>query len=114
MENLNIKSNYNDTDKISYLLSLGYTLEDIKFITKRTKALLTNSISSIKNKIDNLLKLGFTHDRIIKMTKICPQIFTLSTNKINNKVKYILSLGYSIENIVISNSKINLIYLKKN
>ena len=89
-----------DSERINYILSLGYTPNDIRYMIKRSSVFLTNSISSIKNKIDNLLNLGFTMKDVIKITRRCPQIFTLSTEKIKEKIKYILSLGFTMEEII--------------
>ena len=76
-----------DSERINYILSHGYTPNDIRYMIKRSSVFLTNSISSIKNKIDNLLNLGFTMKDVIKITRRCPQIFTLSTEKIKEKIK---------------------------
>lgn len=39
-----------DSERINYILSLGYTPNDIRYMIKRSSVFLTNSISSIKIK----------------------------------------------------------------
>ena len=57
-----------DSERINYILSLGYTPNDIRYMIKRSSVFLTNSISSIKNKIDNLLNI-LTNDYSISYEK---------------------------------------------
>ena len=87
----NIERNYN------YLLTLGYSQEEVIKMTKSLPAIYSYSIENIQQKIEDLKKLGYSQEEIIKMTKSLPAIYGYSIENIQQKIEELKKLGYSQE-----------------
>ena len=90
----NIKRNYD------FLISIGYSQEDIIKMTKTLPSIYGYSIENMKQKIEALKELGYNQEEIIKMTKVLPAIYSLSIENMKQKIEYLKELGYSQEDII--------------
>ena len=59
-------------DIYNFLLSLGYSKEEVIKMTKRLPAIYGYSIESMKQKIEDIIELGYSREEVIKMTKTSP------------------------------------------
>ena len=103
-----LKNNYleNISNKLSNLLSLGFTNKDIILMTCNNPYILLYSIESIISTYDKLLELVVCDD-LIKMCVNCPILFGYSTSNVSDKINYYNKI--KLNDIYIDNSKI-LIY----
>ena len=90
----------NISQKISDLISLGYTRLSVLKITKASPAIFSLSIENIKKKIEDLILLGYTKEDVFKMTKLFPTIYSYSIENIRQKITDLISLGYTKENVI--------------
>ena len=88
-------------DKIEILLSLGYSIENILKINRKTNIIATYSNKSILDKFNYLLNLGFSKDEIVSITTTCPQIYCYKIDTIKAKIDNLISLGYTYEEVKI-------------
>lgn len=88
-------------DKINTLLSLGYSIENILKINRKTNIIVTYSNKSIIDKFNHLLSLGFNKSEIISITTICPQLYCYKIDSIKGKIDSLMNLGYSYEEVKI-------------
>lgn len=86
-------------EKISTLLSLGYSIENILKINRKTNIIATYSNKSIIDKFNYLLSLGFSESEVVSITTICPQIYCYKKNSIKTKIDSLMSLGYTYEEV---------------
>lgn len=86
-------------DKIEILLSLGYSIENILKINRKTNIIATYSNKSIIDKFNYLLSLGFNESEVVSITTICPQIYCYKKNSIKTKFNNLMSLGYTYEEV---------------
>ena len=78
----NIKRNYD------FLISIGYSQEDIIKMTKTLPSIYGYSIENMKQKIEALKELEYSQEEIIKMTKALPTIYGYSIENIKQKVEF--------------------------
>lgn len=88
-------------DKIEILLSLGYSIENILKINRKTNIIATYSNKSIIDKFNYLLSLGFSESEVVSITTICPQIYCYKQNSIKAKIDSLTSFGYTYEEVKI-------------
>lgn len=86
-------------EKINTLLSLGYSIENILKINRKTNIIATYSNKSIIDKFNHLLSLGFSRIETISITTICPQIYCYKQDSIKTKFNNLISLGYTYEEV---------------
>ena len=86
--------------KIDYLISLGYSYDDVIKMTKQLPALYNLSIGYIKKKMDDLIFLGYSHDDVIKMIKIFSSLCSYGVENIKQKIDDLISLGYSYDDVI--------------
>ena len=89
-----IRENYN------YLLSLGYSREEVIKMTKTLPSIYGYSIENLKKKIEDLEKLGYSKEEVIKITKSMPSIYGFSIENIKQKIEDLEKLGYSREEVI--------------
>ena len=89
-----VKENYD------FLISLGYSKEEIIKMTKNFPSIYGLSIENIKQKIKDIEELGYSREEIIKMTKSSPFIYGYSIENIKQKIEDIEELGYSREEVI--------------
>ena len=58
----------NIKQKIEYLISLGYTKNDVIKMTRIVPILYSHSKETISKKIEDLINLGYQKEEVIKMT----------------------------------------------
>lgn len=88
-------------DKIEILLSLGYSIENILKINRKTNIIATYSNKSIIDKFNYLLSLGFNESEVVSITTTCPQIYCYKQNSIKAKIDSLTSFGYTYEEVKI-------------
>ena len=82
-----VKENY------EFLISLGYSKEEVIKMTKSFPQIYGFSIENIKQKIEDMEKLGYSREKVIKMTKSLPQIYGYSIENIKQKIEFYDSIG---------------------
>ena len=101
LNNLRVDTLYDKIKENSlFLLSLGYSKNDIIKMTKLLPALLAYGIENIRQKLDDLIELGYSREYVIKMTKLLPALFGYSIENIKQKLDDLIELGYSRENVI--------------
>ena len=90
----------NIKNKIEYLISLGYSKEDVIKMTKSLPALYSLSEENINDKIEFMISLGYTKEEVLIMAKIFPALCSFSKENIKNKIEYMISLGYTKEEVI--------------
>ena len=83
-----------------FLLSLGYSKNDVIKMTKLLPALLAYGIENIRQKLDDLIELGYSREYVIKMTKLLPALFGYSIENIKQKLDDLIELGYSRQDVI--------------
>ena len=83
-----------------FLLSLGYSKQDVIKMTKLLPALFGLSVENIKQKIDDLISLGYGRQDVIKMTKLLPSLFGYSIENIKQKLDNLIELGYGRQDVI--------------
>ena len=99
-----VKENYD------FLVSLGYSQEDVIKMTKSSPSIYNYSIENIKQKIEDMEKLGYSQEDVIKMTKSLPTIYGLSIDNIKQKIEDMEELGYSQEDVIKMTKSLPTIY----
>ena len=89
-----VKENY------EFLISLGYSKEEVIKMTKSFPQIYDLSLENIKQKIEGIEELGYNREEVIKMTKSFPSIYGLSIENIKQKIEDIEALGYSREEVI--------------
>ena len=87
-------------DKISFLISLGYTKVDVIKMTKSLPQLYSYSKEGIEDKISFLISLGYTKADVIKMAKFLPALYSYSKENIEEKISFLISLGYTKADVI--------------
>ena len=82
-----VKENY------EFLISLGYSKEEIIKMTKNLPTIYSYSIENIKQKIEEMEELGYSREEVIKMTIGLPSILGLSIENIKQKVEFYNYIG---------------------
>ena len=82
-----VKENY------EFLISLGYSKEEIIKMTKNLPAIYNYSIGNIKQKIEDMEELGYSREEVIKMTIGLPSILGLSIENIKQKIEFYDFIG---------------------
>ena len=101
LNNLRVDTLYDKIKENSlFLLSLGYSKNDIIKMTKLLPALFSHSIENIRQKLDDLVELGYSRENVIKMTKLFPTLFNLSMENIKQKLDDLAKLGYSRQDVI--------------
>ena len=80
-------------EHFDFLLSLGYSGEDIMKMTKTLPTIYGYSIENMKQKINDVISLGYSKDEVIKMTKVLPAIYGLSIENIKQKINFYNSIN---------------------
>ena len=93
-------SEENIKNTINYLISLGYTIDDIRIMMKKFPTLVSFSEENLNQKINNLINFGFNNDQVIQITKALPTIFSYQINHVNEKLNWFLSLGYNQTEVI--------------
>ena len=83
-----------------FLVSIGYTKEEVLKITKSHPSIYGYPIESIKQKIDDMISLGYTKEEVLKISKIIPNIYGRSIKSIKQKIDDMISLGYTKEEVL--------------
>ena len=83
-----------------FLISLGYSKEEVIKMTKSLPQIYGLSIENINQKIEDMEELGYSREEIIKMTKSLPFIYGLRIENINQKIEDMEELGYSREEVI--------------
>ena len=91
------KSVITSNERTKYLLSFGFTYDDIIKMYEKSSTVANLTTKNIKRKISDLNAIGFTDKNIIKMSKVSPVILTLSVENIISKIKLFLELGFNKE-----------------
>ena len=89
-----IEVNYN------FLISLGYSPNDIRKLTTSFPAIYTYSLNNLKEKVKNMNELGYSNSDIKKMSKIDSSIFGLSVKLIKQKIEDMVKMGYTEKDII--------------
>ena len=104
LNNLRVDTLYDKIKENSlFLLSLGYSKNDIIKMTKLLPALLAYGIENIRQKLDDLIELGYSKQDVIKMTKLFPALFSLSIENVKKKLDFYGDIG--IGNVFINDTK---------
>ena len=83
-----------------FLLSLGYSKQDVIKMTKLLPALFGLSVENIKQRLDDLISLGYGRQDVIKMTKLLPSLFGYSIENIKQKLDNLIELGYGRQDVI--------------
>lgn len=86
-------------EKIDTLLSLGYSIENILKINRKTNIIATYSNKSIIDKFNYLLSLGFSESEVILITVMCPQLYCYKKTSLKTKIDNLIKLGYSQDEV---------------
>ena len=87
-------------DIYNFLLSLGYSKEEVIKMTKTLPSIYSLSIENMKQKIEDIVELGYSREEVIKMTKTSPSIYGYSIENMKQKIEDIVELGYSREEVI--------------
>ena len=87
-------------ENYKFLLSLGYTREEVIRMTKTLPSIYGYSIENMKQKIEDIMLLGYTREDVIKITKTLPSIYGYSIENMKQKIIDIMSLGYTREEVI--------------
>ena len=79
--------------KIDYVMSLGYTHQEVISMSLSYPKLLGISEENMKNKIDDLLALDIDYKIILSMVKKFPALLALSTENIYSKLRVYKYIG---------------------
>lgn len=79
----------------NYLLSIGYTKEEVIKLTVKFPAIFGQKEESLKEKVDDLISLGYSDNQVLKMVKEHPQILSYSKTKMMEKINNLILLGYT-------------------
>ena len=82
----------------AFLLSVGYTNEDIIVTAMAIPAIYGLSEKNISNKLVDMESLGFTRDEVIKIAKVFPHVYSYGIGAMQEKLDNLKSLGYSHKN----------------
>ena len=93
-----------------FLVSVGYTKEEVIKITKSLPPIYSYSIEKIKQKIEDIIALGYTKEEVIKMTKSLPQIYGYSKENMKQKIEDMIALGYTKEEVIKMTKSLPTIY----
>ena len=93
-----------------FLISLGYSKEEVIKMTKSLPQIYGLSIENINQKIEDMEELGYSREEIIKMTKSLPFIYGLRIENIKQKIEDMEELGYSREEVIKMTKSLPFIY----
>ena len=80
-------------DIYHFLLSLGYSKEEVIKMTKNSPAIYSYSTENMKQKIEDIIELGYSREEVIKMTKSLPSIYGLSIENMKQKIEFYDEIG---------------------
>ena len=80
-------------DIYKFLLSLGYSKEEVIKMTKSVPSIYSYSIETMKQKIKDMVELGYSKEEVIKMTKNLPAIYGLSIENMKQKIEFYDEIG---------------------
>ena len=100
----------NIKDVLEFLISLGYTKQDILKIINIKPSIFSYSTKTLINKINELELLGYTKQEVIKMLKDHPMIFCYSMDNIKQKIQNMISIGYTEKEVIKMTPFINIKY----
>ena len=110
---MNLLKKFNDNT--NFLLSLGYSREEVIKMTKNYPAIYGYSIDNMKKKIEDMESLGYSREEVIKMTKTLPAIYSYSIDNMKQKIKFYDSINmhelaieapiYLMQSVVLSFAK---------
>ena len=94
----------NMKQKMSDMIVLGYTKEEVIKMTKSFPPIYGLSTENMRQKIKDMIALGYTKEEVIKMTKSFPPIYGLSIENIKQKIEFYDSV--SMHELAVINPKL--------